>query len=56
MLLVFWVFGLVGPEKNKTIILVQETLLLLIIFRYYVLSSLEAQDKSVTRKPYVLKI
>lgn len=53
---VFWVIGLLGPEKNKAIILVQEILLLLIIFKYYVLSSFVSQDNSVPRKLYVPKM
>lgn len=56
MFWVFWVIGLVNPEKNKAIILVQETLLLLIIFKYYVLSSFVSQNNSVQRKLYVPKI
>lgn len=56
MFLEFWVIGLVGPEKNEAIILVQVPLLLLIIFKCYVLSSFVSQGNSVPRKPYVLKI
>ena len=55
MLWVFWVIGLVEPEKNEAIIFVQETVIAH-YFQYYVLSSFVLQDNSVPRILYVLKI
>lgn len=53
-----FVIRLVSPEENTAIVLAQETLLLLIIFKYYVLSSFVSLDNSVPKgeKLYVPKI